>query len=333
MRKTMSQTESHPDVDDCNGVVRKFDVPAFQYSKLGLFILYRLVNNRDCKVIITSSGSTTGTGKTTLAVELCRWIRKASNDVFNDDKSWNAEDWATVDLGEYFRQYKQAGRGDAILADEIEYSADRRRAMSDDNLKLSHAWSILRYQNVVTVATLPSVSMLDQRLMELADVWINVVRRGRANPYYLTVNDFTGDIIRHRFHRLGYQETIKWDGLPDDDPDMAYLDAQKEDIGIPGMDDRVTESDVKDAKRNYRDDVVETALQMRSAGHIDATLDDIAEMADCSQGHVSKLKKQLERSGDLQTAQEDSDGEFHCDECMKTFDSELGLNIHKGHEH
>lgn len=336
----MSETEQQSRVDvDPAGKVRKFEVPDFQYSKLGMFILYRLLNNRDCKVIITSSGSTTGTGKTTLAVILCRWIRRMANDIFDESKTWTAEEWATVDLGDYFRCYKNSDSGDAILADEIEYSADRRRAMSDDNLKLSHAWSILRYQNVVTVATLPSVSMLDSRLMELGDVWINVTRRGEANPYYLTVNDFSGEIIRHRLHNAGYQEVVKWDPLPEGDPDLAYLDGQKEDIGIPGMDDRVTESDVKDAKRDYRDTVIEEALKMRRAGHIDATLTDIAEVAQCSQGHVSKIKRQLERDGELDEGETsdsdeeptDTDDRHVCDECMDSFDSEKGLKIHKGH--
>lgn len=280
---------------DHNGTLHGFKIPNFQYTVLGMLLLYRLTHNRDCKVLITSSGSTTGTGKTTLAIQLCRWIRSASNDLFGHSRKWDSEEHAFVDLHEYLGAYKSGWNGDALLLDEIEKSADSRRSMSKENQHLSMAWAILRYRNIVSVATLPSVSMLDFRLLELADVWINVQRRGVANSYYLTVNDFDGDIIRKRMERNGYKEQICWPDLDDDDPAVEYLEAQKADMGVPGIDDGPTvydESDVKEQERKVRRSVAVELLKLKESGTHDLTQSDMGDIVGFDQSTVSKIKRE-----------------------------------------
>lgn len=274
--------------------VTGFRVPDFQYSALGRLILFRLLNDRDMKIIITSSGSTTGTGKTTLAIHLSRWIRQVSNELLSTDSGWNAEEYSHMDLYEYFKGYKRSKAGDAILLDEIEYAADRRRSMSHENVKLSQAWSILRYKNVATVSTLPTVTMLDSRLMELADVWINVIYPGRANTYYLTVDDFNGHVIRKRLKHDGYRESIMWDKIPESDADYDYLKNEKRDLGIPGLDDsnNVTVEDLKDAKREVKKQAVIKMLQMKQAGELQATQADIGDVVSWSQQNVAKIKRE-----------------------------------------
>lgn len=283
--------------------VTNFRVPNFQYSVLGMFILYRLINNRDCKIIITSSGSTTGTGKTTLAILLCRFIRYAANDIFNMNKSWSAKEYASVDLNEYFHSYDTADKGDALLPDEIEFGADRRRSMSNENLHLSQAWQILRYKNVVSVATLPSTSVLDRRMLELGDIWINVVMRGRANTYYLTVDDFTGEIIRKRLKFSGFRESILWQDLPDGDRDFQYLKSQKEDLGVPGVTDEETQ-DPKEVKKEDRDGMIKSLLRLKTKGIVDMNQEEIAQevstaVQEVSQQHVSKVKRQMKNDNEL----------------------------------
>jgi len=99
------------------------------------------------------------------------------------------------------------------------------------------------------VATLPSTSMLDSRMLELADYWVLVKKRGLAQPYSIEVNDFTGRVSRQP---LPGEEHISFPDLPDDDPDKAYLDSIKDnkvrDGGMESIKVAEHESKLEDAR-------------------------------------------------------------------------------------
>jgi len=143
----------------------------------------------DAKIIITSHNSRPGLGKTTLAIKMARDF---------DKNGWNADEKAFMSAHEYHNAYEDLPSGSALVFDEIEGEADSRRAMSEKNVELSQAWAQNRYRNMITICTLPSVSMLDNRMLEMSDYWINVMGRGTAHPYRVLVNDFSGKVIRKR---------------------------------------------------------------------------------------------------------------------------------------
>lgn len=186
------------------------------WGTLGREAKHKLSNDNDIKVIIQGKNSQTGIGKTTLAIELCRWI---------DENGWSAEEKAFIDVKEYLNSYLDYPEGSALLLDEIGAGADSRRATSKENVNLSQGWQLLRSRNVATVATLPSTNMLDSRMLELADYWILVKSRGIAQPYRINVNDFNGRIQRDP---LPGEEHIKFPDLPADDEDKQYLDSIKD---------------------------------------------------------------------------------------------------------
>lgn len=189
------------------------------FGFLGRHAKQNLSNDNDIKIIIQGRNSQTGIGKTTLAIQLCRFI----------DPDWNAEDKAFVDVREYINAHLDHPPGSALLLDEIEAGADSRRAMSQDNVDLSQAWATLRARNIATVCTLPSISMLDNRMLELADYWILVKRRGFAQPFEINVNDFAPNRTPQRKPLPG-EEHIRFVDLPADDPDKAYLDDIKDEM-------------------------------------------------------------------------------------------------------
>lgn len=170
----------------------------------------RKQEKRDLKIIITARNSQTGTGKTTLATHLCRTI----------DNSWSAGK-ACFDLFNYSKLYDSLGNGSCIMLDEAELAADNRRGMSKNNVTLSQMMSTLRYRQVSTVATLPTVTMLDKRLIELADVRIIVLKRGVASVREITIDDMTGKIYQ------SHKQTLRWKPL-DDDPDYEALCEMKD---------------------------------------------------------------------------------------------------------
>lgn len=189
------------------------------FGTLGRIARKKLNNDNDIKIIIQGKNSQTGIGKTTLAIELCRYIDKT-------DDGWNADGKAFIDVNKYLNSYLDYPKGSAFLLDEIGAGADSRRSNSKENVELSQGWQLLRSRNIATIATLPSTSMLDKRLLELADYWILVKSRGIAQPYEIRVNDFNGSVARKP---LPGDEHIRFPDLPDYDSDKKYLDSIKDD--------------------------------------------------------------------------------------------------------
>lgn len=190
-----------------------------EFGTMGREALRKLRNDNNINIIITAQNSQTGLGKTTLAAQLCRFI----------DNNWTAEDKAFIEVRKYLNAYLDVEPMSALLLDEIEHGADSRRANSHENVDLSQGWAKLRARNVATVATLPSTSMLDKRMLELADYQVIVKERGLAQPFKIRVNDFAPDRMPSRKPLPG-DEHIRFGDLPNSDDDMQYLNDIKDDI-------------------------------------------------------------------------------------------------------
>lgn len=193
-------------------VVQKTD-----FGTLGRVAKAKLRNDNDIKIIVQGANSQTGIGKTTLAIQMCRFI----------DDDWSADRKAFINIQKYLNAYLEYPPGSALLLDEIEHGADSRRAMSQENVDLSQGWAKLRARNIATVATLPSISMLDKRMLELADFWVLVKKRGIAQPYQINVNDFKPSKLPQRKPLPG-DEHIRFSDLPPHDSDKQYLDETKD---------------------------------------------------------------------------------------------------------
>lgn len=194
------------------------------FGTMGRRLKHKLKNDNDGKVLVVGANSQTGIGKTTFAIRLCRFLD-------GTDEGWSAEDKAYIDIPDYIAAHMKKPKQSCLLLDEIEAGADSRRATSHDNVNLSKAWATMRAQNIATVATLPSVSMLDNRMLELADYWVLVKQRGLAQPYEVRVNDFNGRVQRKPLHpdKDGNGEHVQFDDLAGNDPDKNYLDSIKDD--------------------------------------------------------------------------------------------------------
>lgn len=246
----------------------------------------KLSNDNDIKIIIQADNSQTGIGKTTLAIQLCRAI----------DPEWSAKERSFLDVREYLNAHLNAPEGSALLLDEIEHGADSRRSMSQENVDLSQGWAKLRARNIATVATLPSISMLDNRMLELADYWVLVKSRGVAQPYKINVNNFNHKIQRKP---LPGEEHIRFADLPEDDPDKKYLDQIKDDAvesaGIKSLridehEKRVAE-EIETAKREYRNEWIRELRAQTDLGP-----SEIAELdvVDVSASQVSRVASEGE---------------------------------------
>lgn len=251
------------------------------FGSLGRKAKSRLTSDNDIKIIIQGQNSATGIGKTTLAIQLCRYI----------DSDWSADDKAFVNIRPYIDAHMEYPKGSALLLDEVEKGADNRRAMSTENVELSQAWATLRARNIATVCTLPSINMLDGRMLELADYWILVKYRGIAQPFKIEINDFNGKISRQP---LPGEEHIQFSDLPDNDEDKEYLDDIKEEMlredgleHIPKSEhQRKLEKAKEEAVRETRNEIVSEVYDVS-----DLSTTDLSELEsiNLSQSQVSNI--------------------------------------------
>lgn len=256
-------------------------MPGYTFGTLEKVVKGALRTDNDAKIIIQGADSQTGIGKTTLAIKLARAI----------DPDWNAEDKAFIDIRKYINAHLEKEPGSALLLDEVEKGADSRRFMSQDNVDLSQAWATMRARNICVIATLPSISMLDNRMIELADYWVLVKRRGVAQPYSVHVNDFTGQVRREPFPG---DEHITFSDLPADDPDKERLDEIKDEMlqtsesGYISAEEhkKKLKKELKEQKREWRDGLVKEMVQNTSA-----TQQEISDLSavDAHQSRVSQI--------------------------------------------
>ena len=208
-------------------------------------------DNRTLLAIIVARDAATGTGKTTLAVQLAHsW----------DQNGWTA-DRATLDPNDYADQYTadDTPSQSVLLLDEAEQAADNRRSMSDQNVQISHLWATMRYREIYSLVTLPSAAMLDKRLKELADLRIVVHSRGVGVVYTTKIDDHDGEYMPKRLCR------IRWDHA-DDDPEYQQLTDMKADrmdsyaANYAYGDEEGTGPSPDDIRKSYRKEVVETMI-------------------------------------------------------------------------
>lgn len=268
----------------------------YPFGELGRQVQNRIQNNLDCKIVVTSYSSTPGLGKTTLSILMARcW----------DDHGWSAEQKAFMSYQNFYNSYMNEPPGSVLLFDEVENEADSRRSNSSENVGLSQLLATQRVRNIISIYTLPAVSMLDKRIMELADYWINVgpaMQKGKAHPYRLFVNDFSWassggtDITPSRItDEFGNKQTITWSDLPEDDPDKAYLDDLKDEqehleseyVPESEVEKRVNRA-VKDAKRDVRDEIIRGVYNHEEADVSTHVLSDV-DAIDLSQQRISQI--------------------------------------------
>lgn len=261
-------------------------------TPLGKFITYRLLEDRDVKIIITSHGSTTGTGKTTLGIILAKEITRIAKRIHDRVSNWNAKDYSFLNVQDYLEQYKEAIPGRVLLSDELETMVDNRRSPSHQNVFFTQAWQMLRYKNVITIGTAPGVHTLDKRIMQTADVWINVLAKGYAIPHYVSAHDFTGDPIYKRFTLNDRKSWIRWDKIESED--YQYLKDKKKEVGIPGVGEQVDKDDLKEAKRNKKMQIAKRLIRKNLENDSPLSQDDMAEITDWSQPKISQIKREVE---------------------------------------
>ena len=160
-----------------NGQKEQKWTPLNRRCPLFQLFLKRMREGRDLRIIVTANNSETGTGKTTCAL----WL------AMSFDPEWTPEK-AALDPITYAKKYRILKPGSVLLFDEC-HQVDNRRSMKDLNIDLSKIWMTMRVRQICTIFTTPTMTVVDKRLKELADVRVHVMKRGLAHVYRILVNE------------------------------------------------------------------------------------------------------------------------------------------------
>ncbi len=218
----------------------------------------RKSTKRDAVVLITADDADRGVGKTACATALAK-ILDTSADGFDGESK------ATLSVPRFLELYDTLEPGSSLVLDEGE-QLDSRRAMSQQNVDASLKMQTRRVNEIMVIITLPSPDMIDKRVEQLADFWVNVESRGKATIYKKKI---------HRIKRKVYYETLQtfhWPNL-DGDADYEALAKEKDQfindesaeenwIRETEVQERI-EKAVKEARREARDEYI------RRLGEID----------------------------------------------------------------
>lgn len=227
----------------------KSDAPAIQGYRLDTQMpMHRLAkerinNGRDLKIIITAKDSQTGVGKTTAAGFLAlTWTRMFAGHSWHCNRETPTDGMATLNPKKYFKIMAKVGdeynAGTVVVVDDAE-ELDARRSMQNLNVDFSQRWMLMRLKQAITIVTLPSPKSIDSRLEELADLWINIERRGRGLVHDIRVNSYgSRNVMTEQKHKFTFPNVA-------DHPELQTLRMMKEDK-MKDWDDGETEDDDED---------------------------------------------------------------------------------------
>lgn len=221
------------------------------FEELDLYSTWqdRMKSGNDLIVAIAASSRTemSGTGKTTLATQLCR--------KFDDtDDGFSAEEKATLSSDAVANElYPNVEERSAVLFDEAQGTAssdglDNRRAMADEVMKMSRAAATHRWKQISLVIVSQSTRWIDSRMMDILDRLILIQEKNHDQGWARAVifDHYFRDLPSNdKAERTPAIEDIYWHPLPDDDPDYQALHEMKAEAGKTNNNETAEEKEEK----------------------------------------------------------------------------------------
>jgi len=218
---------------------------ALRQSDLFATYLDRLASGRDMKIFIDAEGNQTGVGKTLLGSELGSMM---------DIHGFDAAETATMNPREFMEIYRNAPMGSVAYLQESEMSGDQRRAMSKDVVNLGYTFMVLRNRQIFSIADLPDVEEIDDRIIKQFDFRILVKGRGEAIVFSIDSNDFTGEKYYNK------TEYIHWENFERSE-NFRKLKEMKERWASGEMEEQYVHKDeVEKMKENFHNKFVKKTI-------------------------------------------------------------------------
>jgi adenylate kinase family enzyme len=176
-------------------------------------------------VAASSRSGISGTGKTTLAVQLARRMDNSKSGFDATKRAALSSEKVANDL------IPNTETGGSIIFDEaqgtlVSDGVDSRRGMASAVVDMTRAAAQYRVKQHTLVVVAQTTDWIDSRMMDMLDRLIVIQSRGRAIAY----DHYRDDLPRGGSKReyTPATEELYWDALDDDDPDYAALEEMKE---------------------------------------------------------------------------------------------------------
>lgn len=254
------------------------DMPSGEFFQR---IAKRKRNERDAVILITADDADRGVGKTSLAVTLAKLLDTSHTE-------FDAEEQGTLSVPRFLQLYDELPKGSTLVLDEGE-QIDARRSMSQENVDASLKMQTRRVNQIVVIITLPSADMIDNRIEQLTDFWVNCEARGRARVYKKKI---------HRIKQSVYYKSLQqlqWPNMDGDDDYEAlsrmkarFNDGEGQENGYI-REDEVTER-LEKARKGARREARDTLIR-EICTHDDIEQQQVADAVGLSPGRVSQIVK------------------------------------------
>ena len=248
----------------------------------------RKLDDRDAKILVTADHAQTGVGKS----NLCDFLAY----IFDTSESGFSEHKVSIQPEEFFTKYESVEPGSSMVLEEAE-QLDSRRAMSKENVESSQIWQQERVREIIALLNLPSPKMIDKRMEELADFWINVEIRGRARIYQKQIHRTKQSVYYQTLQVLHWpnmdgsdtfrtMDQMKWDHIDGEDGAGGWIPKEEHEEALERLE--------KELRREIRNKWVAYLYNNE-----DITGNDVADLplVDLSQPRVSQIAKEM-REGD-----------------------------------
>jgi predicted ATPase len=260
-----------------------------------LYQLWRervILDDNDLIVAVAASSRTeiSGTGKSTLAIQMARHFDNSST-------GFDAENKATLHASEMAQElYPMCESQSALIFDEAQGTidsdgVDSRRAMANSVVQMSRAAAQYRKRQHSLIIVAQSTDWIDSRMMELIDRLVLIqekdVRRGYARA--VSFDHYREDLpsnggIKERTPAI---EDLLWQPLTEQDEDYQTIERMKEQVGDAGED----VEEVKDVVKSFGDLPVKqrNRLVREVYRNLDCSQSEMADLVDLSQQRVNQI--------------------------------------------
>lgn len=248
-----------------------------------------ITEERDVIIIIDDYYGRRGTGKTVASLQIANAM-----DQTEEGLTW---DKCTLQPEKIRNAYANQPPRSGLVMDEAEFGASNRQAMTKTNQALREICSMGRVEQKYLIVNTPIRSFIDTDIQKLADVWISMMRRGRALVHELRWETYSKTLLTPR------QQWIEFDDIPKNTPlrgvynkltqeKRGYIGGEETDRFVPEDEhNEIIEKVRERQQRETRNEIIEAVVGTPEFKESNMTYGFVADQLGLSEQYVGNIAR------------------------------------------